>query len=66
VFARLFKNWPLRRQIILVTGCTILAVGMTAAEFVRQNENQGFDRNFRAQTQKLVSRSPFTMKMMKS
>lgn len=55
MFARIFKNWPLRRQIILVTGCTILAVGMAAAEFVRHNENQGFDRNFRAQTQKLVS-----------
>ncbi|MFK7859083.1 MAG: response regulator [Granulosicoccus sp.] len=51
----MFKNWPLRQQIILVMGCTILAVGLSAAEFVRFNENRAFERNFRAQTQKLVS-----------
>ncbi len=55
MFARLFKNWPLRQQIILVMGCTILAVGLSAAEFVRFNENLAFERNFRDQTQKLVS-----------
>ncbi|MFK7856450.1 MAG: response regulator [Granulosicoccus sp.] len=55
MFARFFKNWPLRQQIILVMGCTILAVGLSAAEFVRFNENQAFERNFRDQTQKLVS-----------
>lgn len=55
MFAKLFKNWPLRRQIILVVGFTILAVGLSAAEFVRFNENQAFERNFRDQTQKLVS-----------
>jgi two-component system sensor histidine kinase/response regulator len=55
VFARFFKNWPLRQQIILLMGCTILAVGMSAAEFVRFNENRAFERNFRDQTQKLVS-----------
>lgn len=55
MFAKLFKNWPLRQQIILVTGCTILAVGLSAAEFVRFNENRAFERNFRDQTQKLVS-----------
>jgi len=55
VFAKLFKNWPLRQQIILVMGCTILAVGLSAAEFVRFNENRAFERNFRDQTQKLVS-----------
>lgn len=55
MFARLFKNWPLRQQIILVMGCTILAVGLSAAEFVRFNENRAFERNFRDQTQKLVS-----------
>ncbi|MEE9322398.1 MAG: response regulator [Granulosicoccus sp.] len=38
-----------------MTGCTILAVGMGAAEFVRYNENRAFERNFRDQTQKLVS-----------
>lgn len=36
-------------------GCTILAVGMSAAEFVRFNENRSFERNFQNQTQKLVS-----------
>lgn len=36
-------------------GCTILAVGLSAAEFVRFNENRAFERNFRDQTQKLVS-----------
>ncbi|MFK8081279.1 MAG: response regulator [Granulosicoccus sp.] len=55
MFAKLFKNWPLRQQIILVMGCTILAVGLSAAEFVRFNENRAFERNFRDQTQKLVS-----------
>lgn len=55
MFARFFKNWPLRQQIILVMGCTILAVGLSAAEFVRFNENRAFERNFRDQTQKLVS-----------
>jgi len=55
VFAKLFKNWPLRQQIIQVVGCTILAVGLSAAEFVRFNENRTFERNFRNQTQKLVS-----------
>lgn len=55
MFAKLFKNWPLRQQIILVMGCTILAVGLSAAEFVRFNEKRAFERNFRDQTQKLVS-----------
>lgn len=55
MLARFFKNWPLRQQIILVMGCTILAVGLSAAEFVRFNENRAFERNFREQTQKLVS-----------
>lgn len=55
MFAKFFKNWPLRQQIILVMGCTILAVGLSAAEFVRFNENRAFERNFRDQTQKLVS-----------
>lgn len=55
MFASFFKNWPLRQQIILVMGCTILAVGLSAAEFVRFNENRAFERNFRDQTQKLVS-----------
>ena len=55
MFARFFKNWPLRQQIILVMGCTILAVGLSAAEFVRFNEDRAFERNFRDQTQKLVS-----------
>ncbi len=55
MFARFFKNWPLRQQIVLVMGCTILAVGLSAAEFVRFNENRAFERNFRDQTQKLVS-----------
>lgn len=55
MFARFFENWPLRQQIILVMGCTILAVGLSAAEFVRFNENRAFERNFRDQTQKLVS-----------
>lgn len=55
MIAKFFKNWPLRQQIILVMGCTILAVGLSAAEFVRFNENRAFERNFRDQTQKLVS-----------
>lgn len=55
MLARFFKNWPLRQQIILVMGCTILAVGLSAAEFVRFNEMRAFERNFRDQTQKLVS-----------
>ena len=55
MFAKLFKNWPLRQQIILVMGCTILAVGLSAAEFVQFNEKRAFERNFRDQTQKLVS-----------
>jgi len=55
VFNGLFKNWPLRRQIVLVTGCTILAFGLATAKFVRYNEQAAFERNFREQTQKLVS-----------
>ena len=55
MFSRFFRNWPLRRQIVLVTGCTILAVGIAGAEFVRLNEQHAFERNFREQTQKLVS-----------
>ena len=55
MFAKFFKNWPLRRQITLVMGCTILAVGLSAAEFVRFNENRAFEQNFHDQTQKLVS-----------
>ena len=55
MFARLFKNWPLKRQIILVTGFTIMAVGLGAAEFVRKLETRTFEQNFNYQTQKLVS-----------
>jgi|GEM_PF-2391263 len=36
-------------------GCTILTVGLSAAEFERFNENRTFKRNFLDQTQKLVS-----------
>jgi len=55
MLARLFRYWPLQQQIVLVMGCTILAVGLSAAEFVRFNENRAFEKNFRDQTQKLVS-----------
>ena len=55
MLSSLFRNWPLRRQIMLVTGFTVLVVGIAAAEFVRHNEQVAFDRNFREQTQKLVS-----------
>ena len=55
MLSSLFRNWPLRRQIMLVTGFTILVVGLVAAEFVRQNEQATFEKNFREQTQKLVS-----------
>jgi signal transduction histidine kinase/CheY-like chemotaxis protein len=55
VFARFFKNWPLREQIILVMGCTILAVGLCAAEFVRYNETKDFGEKIHEETQNLVS-----------
>ncbi len=55
MIARIFNNWPLRRQIFLVTICTIMAVGLGAAEFVRKFEQRTFESNFYYQTQKLVS-----------
>ena len=55
MFARFFKNWPLRQQIILVMGCTILAVGLGAAEFVRYNETKDFGKKIHEDTQNLVS-----------
>ncbi len=55
MFGKLFKNWPLRRQIFLLTGCTIMMVGLLAAEFARNQETASFKRNFNYQTQKLVS-----------
>lgn len=55
MFAKFFKNWPLRQQIILVMGCTILAVGLGAAEFVRYNETKDFGKKVHEETQSLVS-----------
>lgn len=55
MFAKFFKNWPLRQQIILVMGCTILAVGLGAAEFVRYNETKDFGKKIHEDTQSLVS-----------
>jgi signal transduction histidine kinase/DNA-binding response OmpR family regulator len=55
VFARFFKNWPLRQQVILVMGCTILAVGLGAAEIVRYNETKDFGKKIHEDTQNLVS-----------
>lgn len=55
MFARFFKNWPLRQQIILVMGCTILAVGLGAAEFVRYNETKEFGRKIHEETQSIIS-----------
>jgi len=55
VFAKLFKNWPLRQQIILVMGCTILTIGLCAAEFVRYSETKEFGRKVHEETQNLVS-----------
>jgi len=53
--ARLFSNWPLRRQIVLVIGGTIFLVGVFSAEFVRNVETSAFERNFNYQTEKLVA-----------
>lgn len=55
MLARLFKNWPLQRQIILVLGCTIMAVGIIAGELVREMETRAFEKNFSFQTEKLVA-----------
>ncbi|MBX2884091.1 MAG: response regulator [Granulosicoccus sp.] len=55
MLARLFKNWPLQRQIIVVLGCTIMAVGIIAGELVREMETRAFEKNFTSHTQKLVS-----------
>ena len=55
MFAKFFKNWPLRQQIILVMGCTILTVGLLAAEFVRYNETKDFGRKIHDETQNLVA-----------
>lgn len=55
MFAKFFKNWPLRQQVILVMGCTILAVGLGAAEFVRYNETKDFGKKIHEDTQNLVS-----------
>ncbi len=55
MLARFFKNWPLRRQIVLVIGFTILLVGVVGAEFVRTVERDTFEKNFHYQTEKLVA-----------
>jgi len=55
LLARIFKNWPLRRQIVLVIGLTIFLVGIIGAEFVRNVEKTTFERNFNYQTEKLVA-----------
>jgi len=55
LLARIFKNWPLRRQIVLVIGVTILMVGVAGAEFVQYVERNTFERNFHYQTEKLVA-----------
>ena len=55
MLAKLFKNWPLQRQIIVVLGCTIMAVGIVAGELVREMETRAFEKNFRTQTEKLVN-----------
>lgn len=55
MLSTLFANWPLRRQIIVVLGFTIMAVGIFAGEFVRKMETQAFENNFSYHTQKLVA-----------
>jgi len=55
MLSSLFANWPLRRQIIVVLGFTIMAVGIFSGEFVRKIETQAFEKNFTYQTQKLVA-----------
>lgn len=54
MFTSNFKNWSLRQQIILITGGAILLFGCGAAEFIRRNEANAFEHNFRTQTNKLV------------
>lgn len=55
MFGKFFKNWPLRQQIILVMGCTILTVGLCAAEFVRYQETKDFGRKIHDETQSLIA-----------
>lgn len=55
MFAKFFKNWPLRQQIILVMGCTILTVGLCAAEFVRYQETKDFGKKIHDETQSLIA-----------
>lgn len=55
MLARLFRNWPLKRQIIVVLGITIMTVGVFAGEMVREMETRAFKKNFSYQTQKLVA-----------
>ncbi len=55
MLARLFRNWPLKRQIIVVLGITIMTVGLFAGEMVREMETRAFKKNFSYQTQKLVA-----------
>ena len=54
MFKRVFKNWPLQRQIIVVLGFTIMAVGLFAGEVVRGMQTKAFENNFSYQTKKHV------------
>lgn len=55
MLANLLYNWPLRRQIIVALGFTIMAVGISAGELVRKMEIRAFEKNYSSQTQKLVA-----------
>ncbi len=55
MLAKLFRNWPLRRQIFIVLGFTIMTIGLFAGEMVREMETRAFVKNFSYQTQKLVA-----------
>ncbi len=55
MLARVLNGWPLRGQIIVTVGVTILIVALGAAEFIRQLETRAFERNFEEQSRKLVA-----------
>ena len=50
-----FWHWPLRRQIILALGGSILLIGLLSGELVRTIETEYLQQNFEQQSHKMFS-----------
>lgn len=49
------SKWSLRRQVFLLTGITVLGLGLIACESARRMELRGFYKNFEYQAEKIAT-----------